>query len=500
MAVQEISGKVRAAPEENGPEALQQLEAILRDTSHGRQRCGHILYRGCAETLASLVQNASDADLRLKAHGVLQRFCLQTLGDRCMAAARALGTLDPGIPRPDSPAPEAAPAREADIREISSAAGIAPHRCMRAGRSLVLGSGGGSGLLVLKFASGPDGEERLAREAAWLQHLRDRPIPCSRRNHVPRPVRIRGSCLFRIGTSSLALLGMSPPTEGPVLAFTAAPDYFAYPQEHPQTGPRPVREARRILARDSFLLGRHTARGILHTAPVPLFHNRMQAGRRDDAGRYLWDRKGRLDRWLHSCRYPNFGGSGLRDFEHLAPYGGASLELFRAAGMQILSLLLVAGSAFRLREPDLIGADAGGRAADARHLFPPRELSRMVRAILSNYFLGFVGRAYTGPEPEGLNSLVERMIEEMGVDRYMNEILRRQDQAEISRKELEDLLRRDGTDADRADPPDPGERDLLLVTGPHLGDFNSRISLPELIDFTAACAGTCIAARWLDGI
>jgi len=501
MAVQELSRKVRAEPDSNGPEALEKLEAILRDKSHSRQRCGHILYRSCAETLAYLVQSASGPDLRLHAHGVLQRFSLQTLGDRCMAAARALGGLSPSVPQPRSPSPETPSVQNADPEELAAAAGINPRSSFRAGRSLVLRDGQGQGLLVLKHGSGSGCEERLALEAAWLEHLQSNRASSSRRNHVPHPVRLRGGCLFRIPRHSVSPLKEQLPSEGPLLAFKADPDYFAYPQEHPQTGtPRSLREARSILARSSFLLGRYTSTGFLHTAPVPLFHNRIQAGRRDDAGRYLWDRKGRLDRWLHSCRYPNFGGSGLRDFEHMAPYGGAPLELFRAAGTQILSLLLVAGSVFRLRKPDLVGLDDKGEPVDARHLFDARQLRLMVRSIFSSYFLGFVGRAYTGTAPAGLEPLVERMIREMGVDRHMSEALRREDQLGMKREEFTQLLRSKGMSRDSAFWTPQGERDVFLHTGPHLGDFNSRISLPELIDFTAGCAGTCIAARHLDAI
>ena len=501
MAVQELSRKVRAAPDRNGPEALEKLEAILRDKSHSSQRCGHILYRSCAETLVYLVQSAPGLDLRLQAHGVLQRFSLQTLGDRCMAAARALGGLSPSVPQPETPSPEPLAVQYADPEELAATAGIEPRSCFRAGRSLVLRDAQDQSLLVLKHGPGSDGTERLAQEAAWLEHLRGLRVSSSRGSHVPHPIRLRGGCLFRIPRHSASPLKERLPSDGPLLAFKADPDYFAYPQEHPETGePRSLRQARRILARSAFFLGRYTSTGILHTAPVPLFHNRIQAGRRDDAGRYLWDRKGRLDRWLHSCRYPNFGGSGLRDFEHMAPYGGAPLELFRAAGTQILSLLLVAGSVFRLRNPELVGLDDRGVPADARHLFHAKQLRLMVRSIFSSYFLGFVGRAYTGPAPAGLDPLVERMIREMGVDRHMSEALRREDQLGMKREEFTQLLRSKGMSRDSAFWTPQGERDVFLHTGPHLGDFNSRISLPELIDFTAGCAGTCIAARHLDAI
>lgn len=501
MEVQELSRRLRAAPDTNGPEALERLEGILRDRSHGRQRCGHILYRSCAETLAYLMQSAHGRDLRLRAHAVLQRFSLQALGDRCTAAARALGGLPAPVSQPRSPTPETSPVQNAAPEQLAAAAGITPQRCFRAGRSLVLRDAQDKGLLVLKFGSGSDGVKRLALEAAWLERLQGYSLDNLQIGHIPSPVRLHGGCLFRFSPDSASHLAESLPSNGPFLAFRAAPDYFAYPQEHPETGePRSLREARRILARSGFLLGRLTSLGILHTAPVPLFHNRIQAGRRDDAGRYLWDRKGRLDRWLHSCRYPNFGGSGLRDFEHLAAYSGNRLELFRAAGTQILSLLLVAGSVFRLREPSLAGLDASGRPADARHLFDPGQLRLMVRSIFSSYFLGFAGRAYTGPAPAGLDGLVEGMIREMGVDRHMNEVLRREDQLGMRREEFIELLRDKRMGREQALRTPQAEHDVLLCTGPHLGGFNSRISLPELIDFTAGCAGTCIAARYLDQI
>ena len=41
-----------------------------------------------------------------------------------------------------------------------------------------------------------------------------------------------------------------------------------------------------------------------------------------------------------------------------------------------------------------------------------------------------------------------------------------------------------------------GQRDIVLMTGPHLGGFNQPISLPELIDFAAAGAARCVAGRF----
>ena len=41
-----------------------------------------------------------------------------------------------------------------------------------------------------------------------------------------------------------------------------------------------------------------------------------------------------------------------------------------------------------------------------------------------------------------------------------------------------------------------GEHDLVIRTGPHLGAFNDRISLPELIEAVGAVSALCISARY----
>ncbi|MDQ7831063.1 MAG: hypothetical protein RDU30_04985 [Desulfovibrionaceae bacterium] len=37
---------------------------------------------------------------------------------------------------------------------------------------------------------------------------------------------------------------------------------------------------------------------------------------------------------------------------------------------------------------------------------------------------------------------------------------------------------------------------MAIPTGPHLGEFNGRISAPELIEFTACAAAACVAGRY----
>ncbi|HMA67142.1 MAG TPA: hypothetical protein VKO20_04925, partial [Desulfosalsimonadaceae bacterium] len=44
-----------------------------------------------------------------------------------------------------------------------------------------------------------------------------------------------------------------------------------------------------------------------------------------------------------------------------------------------------------------------------------------------------------------------------------------------------------------------GKADIRILTGPHLGGFNQRISVPELTQYTAALAALCIMDRyWLE--
>jgi hypothetical protein len=282
------------------------------------------------------------------------------------------------------------------------------------------------------------------------------------------------------------------------LAFRVHRDYFTYAQgPHPGKGVLPPEQFCEIMARNSYLFGRLAAKGVLHTAPIPLFHNRVQRERRDDHGLYLWERKGRLDRWLDSTLYPNFGLSGPRDFEHLEPAPRDRSALYRWMGNEILGLLLVCGSYFRLRNPDRIGREASNAPVDARDLFDTGLLARLIETVFSSYYEGFTECALSRPLPSTAERLAERMQEEMGVDRYMVELWRASDQSGLARSEFFSYLRQHGFSEERLAGTQPGREDLPLCTGPHLGEFNRSISLPELIDFTAGATAASISAKYL---
>jgi hypothetical protein len=413
-----------------------------------------------------------------------------------MAASEALGTLPlelqpPSAPQADQASPLPSTTWEELLRSIRFTPGGSPSW---SGRSLIAENGGR--LLVLKCARLGEDAQGLLREALWMQRLGTFSFPAE--FEIPVPIRSRDSLLFNVAgpLPSPRPEGLDPC--GLAMAYTVSRDYFAYPNDDRPGRLLTADEFLEVLRRNALLMGRLSAMGLVHTAPVPLFHNRTQQGRRDDNGVYLWQRMGRLDRWLDSCRYPNFGRSGLRDFEHFEPVRGSGLELFRALGQQVLSLFLVTGSYFRCKRPELRGVHGDGTPVDARSLFDPELLQEAVRQIVLGLHEGFVGEPLDMPLPS-LSRVVERMIEEMGVDRHMSETLRVRDQQLMSRAAFEEALLKGGTSAEEARTMAQGKKDIALKTGPHLGEFNGPISIPELIEFTASICGCLVASRFLTG-
>ena len=390
-----------------------------------------------------------------------------------------------------------------DFEHVLTGSGFKGHSLAWAGRNLIVSDTDADPLLVLKCAHDRNDIQGLYQEAAWMtslaEHL-DFPEKCE----LPRPLYFFSHPLLQVNFSGaiehvslMRLAGQNgdAPLIITVLPYVVSRDYFAYPNE-PGHIPSPAKFSR-VLARAAANFGHLSAQGLLHTAAIPLFHNRTQQTRRDDGGRYIWTRKGRLDRWLHSCRFPNFGLSGLRDFEHIRCWNEQGRDLFQEVGAQIFSLLLVAGSYFRFKAPDRIGLDENGCPLDCRDLFDPDLLAELVSLIVTSYHHGFTGRSMEAL-PGSQQHLVERMIEELGMDRHMTEILRVRDQEAMSASEFTDFLSQRGIGGKHLAALTQGAHELTLVTGPHLGEFNGPTSLPELIDFTAAAAAVCISSKYLD--
>jgi len=540
LAVQRLAAVAKERPAEVTPESVDALAGLLATAPHARQTQARFLYRDAAAVLLDLCRGAPDPDLAARAYGAVQT-ALARPGKPRMAAAEAVGDLPlsvrgprlaapdqvdpPGPPGPpdqadpDRVAPEAvrlsfarvlemaavtataaAAAAVAKDADAAAASRITPScgQIARAGRTLIAPLGHGGRVAAVKFLRQGEDPAGLALEAAWMDHLGAEachmPVPF----HVPVPVRAMGQAVLRITDAPLARLGLDPAglAGGLAMAYVARDDYFRYPNEHGPHGGLSGQELVDVLARCALLFGRLAARGIVHTAPIPLFHNRVQRQRRSDAGLYDWRRMGRLDQWLASTRFPNFGSSGLRDFEHFTSHAGPTGPLYRRMGDHLLGMALVAGSYFRFKDPGRVGLCDDGSPVDARELFDAGLFSQALTAVFTGYYQGFTGRAPAGELPFEPLGLAARLIEEMGVDRHMLEFLRVADQEAMDDAAFVEFLVRRGTPREQAAAMRRGVSDVALPTGPHLGEFNGRISAPEMIEFTACAAAACVAGRY----
>jgi hypothetical protein len=364
------------------------------------------------------------------------------------------------------------------------------------GRSLVIFSPESDDVLVLKMARKGDTPKDLQRESDWMSYLKG----CQAfglRFDIPEPIHVDGSRLFRLsGVPPGRLPAMELHPDRYAIGFKTTGSYYDYPNEscpEKRLGPEQFQE---VMLRNAWILGRLASMGIFHDALIPLFHNRTQRGRRDDQGAYEWVRGGRLDRWLHSCEHPNIGVSGVRDFEHLQALDGKNSRPYRCMGKHLISLLLVTGSYFRKKNPGLMGLSKDGHPADARGLFQIKALKNTIDGISRNYYQGFTNVDYKNDLPFDLNTLTEQMIEEMGVDRYMEETIRVVDQQALTDREFQCFLRDRGVEDAKVDACPRGVADVITHSGPHLGAFNSRISLPELIEFAASMAAVCVSGKY----
>ena len=494
-AVTDLRDLARKRPELLDPKTITALDALIRTDRFDHVRQRYFLFREAATVLRDLIRAPGVNGMGTMALETLLQLLRDTRGPAHRGSSEALGSLPVTIRGPRDPRDKCPAPPTISWQRLIAENGLELGATVRfIGRSLVIDTLTPNQILVLKLARENDSIDDLCAEIRWMQVLGKRPWTMGRRFHVPTPLTVSGRPVFNITGIPLAMPGEKvPPRRKLAIAFVAHRDYFVYPN-----GDRVASaDAREMLGRNAFLMGRLAARGVIHDAPIPLFHNRTQRMRRDDQGRYQWFRSGRLDQWLDSCAFPNLGRSGVRDFEHLIVFAGNSRQLYRHIGTHFLSLLLVAGSCFRARDADRKGLDDDGRPVDTRDLFDPAMLTAMIQDIFNNYYQGFTEGGRVPPIPVDIDRLVDRMIAEMGVDRYMTELLRRVDQAEMSDEAFLDFLQQRGVEAARRAEYRRGEKDILLTSGPHLGDFNRQISLPELIEVVAAMSSVCIAGRFL---
>jgi len=478
------------------------LRDILKNSRLAAKRQSFFYFRIAAETLCLAMMACHDRDLSDLAFSALKEVMASASGKGHRAATEALATLPVSVRGPNILPALAQPVPSVTWQQILKETGCniagQPTAC---GRSIVTGIGAGRGasqqLLVVKLVRGDEDPSQLLTEACWIDHFNQTAYSFDRRFDIPKMIKINHSYLVNLTRlpPNLSLNGrMLRPAFA--ICFRADRDYYKYPNDTNADSWPDITEFKEVIYRNAWLMGKLASMGVVHLAPIPLFHNRVQVNRRRDRGVYEWYRGGRLDRWLDSCNFPNLGASGVRDFEHLISFQGSNLALYRHIGNHFLSLMLIAGSYFRNKEPEMVGFSRDGTTVDARFLFDKRALEEIVRGVFHRYYEGFVGSTYAGRLPIDTVVLVERMVEEMGVDTYMEEILRAIDQDEMTAAEFRSFLESGTSGGQVLQDVVKGIKDIRVNTGPHLGGFNQQISLPELIESVATMSALCIAGKF----
>ncbi|MCG8566346.1 MAG: SidJ-related pseudokinase [Desulfobacterales bacterium] len=492
LAVQYLASHIKTHPQEITWETFQALLTAVESPGFAKKKQALFFYAQLFETLVEMAVSPCPVCGQTIVRDIQSRV-LSSHGPVNRAASQALGRLPIAFPAHPacSPREDATPVPFDQL--IKHAGVIQPGVPHWKGRSLIFPLKNGD-TLSLKFATSKENIPILAEEMFWMEELHHHP-PCTEtRFQLPRPVAIQGNHLFLITDLPGDATRQSPLdiASSPMVAFVSPGDYYAYPNDAPSIGSSG--ETLEIFLRNARLLGRLTGKGIIHTALIPLFHNRVQRDRRQDQGRYQWELGGRLDQWLDSCQYPNFAKSGLRDFEHMSCLENEK-GLHHFIGEHILSFILVMGSYFRAKAPTWKASRLDAPPLDTRSWFDPCLFADLIKGVVREYCLGMNNRL--SPSLEGLpyDLLTTKLIEKMGLDEDMEETLRMRDQETMSQDEFETFLRARGV-------KEPGKferakADIQLITGPHLGGFNQPISVPELIEFLFCISGICLADRYL---
>ena len=496
LAVYFLQSLVETNPEVIRRQTISILQKVLTDYEFRHQTQAYFMYKEVANTLCAIIIHSKH--LAEAALDTLKNLLLETEGHPHRAAAEALGSLPFSVRGPRISASTQKLTPGVTWEQIIHETGLdVTGRPRLVGRSLVARLSDGDHHLVVKLARAGESPEALVHESLWMEYLQDQSRRFSVRFNVPVAVRIKGSRLFRMHCLPTERPDKDPlHPKGYAIGFIADKEYFSYPNESEKEKRLTSEEFRDVISRNAWLLGKLTSMGIVHSAPIPLFHNRVQRQRRRDRGLYEWPRAGRLDRWLESCMYPNLGVTGIRDFEHFISFRGGSHVLYRHIGIHMLSLMLILGSYFRNKDGRRVGFDSNGRPVDARDLFDKKQLKVLITEIFRSYYRGFVANDFEGNLPIDLDRLASRMIDEMGVDRYMEEVLRVADQNQMTNEEFEAFLRKRRFSAEKIKSLRKGAGDIVINSGPHLGEFNHHISLPELIEAVGTMSCLCIAGRY----
>jgi hypothetical protein len=499
FAVGYLQSIAETDPEIITKDAVDTLASLLQNRKYAQERRGFFLFRLTAETLKSIIIHSNGSSTGERAFTELIKTLSKTSGHAHRAAAEALGSLPHGISNRQSQDPKFDNIPPLEWPALLKKTGFkVPTLINFFGRSLVFRLKSNNGIMVLKFARKHDTPEGLIQEASWMEKIRTLKKSFPFRFNIPKPLKIQGTYIFRLKDCPIEVSKKRDlHSEKYFICFFAHREYYIYPNHHDKMDSLSHRGFLEVLTRNAQIMGRLASMGIIHTAPIPLFHNRIEGHRRRDLGLYEWFRGGRLDRWLESCKYPNIGYTGIRDFEHFITFNGPNKQLYRYIGTHFLSLLLICGSYFRNKDTKKVGLDKDGRPYDTRELFDRNLLKEIVRRIFEDYYSGFTGQNFNNDLPLDLDKLTFRMIEEMGVDNHMNEVLRIVDQQEMSKDMFIEFLLKRGFSQEDVRRFDKGAADIVINSGPHLGGFNDKISLPELIDAVECMSALCMSGRYL---
>nr|WP_320191983.1 SidJ-related pseudokinase [uncultured Desulfobacter sp.] len=493
MGIKYIGQQVADYPFTVTQHTLDALFSVFKTAGFKKAKQAFFLYHEAACTLVDMGK-ARQNDITQTIVPKLMSLLMKSSGNRLRALSQALGRLAENRPASDIPSyPNQIRPLDIDLSRLAEKL-TRPGRVLPIdtqwtwkGRSLIVPTQAKI-LGVIKFATTKNNINEIYQEAIWMDWFSNNPLKFD--NHVPKPLCIKGEYLFNI-TNELPEGGPKTIKEPVCIVFTPCPGYY----EYPNLKCADWEQIKLSFFKSALALGRLSSQGIFHTALIPLFHNRVQQERRNDNGRYLWEHAGRLDQWLDSSRFPNFAASGLRDFEHIACQA-KPLDLEHYTGEYLLSFILVAGACFRNKAPHRRGTDDTRPYVDTRDLFCPDQFESLLTGVCEHYFKGLTKSETFDPAPFNIPALIENLIEKMGIDEHMQESLRVQDQLAMDDDQFKQFLTNRGVTV----IPVKGKKEITLFTGPHLGEFNQSISVPELIEFlfkfSAFCVSTCFLKNY----
>lgn len=495
LGLQHLETHISAGPGIITRETVDAVLHQLRSNRFEHKKQSYFLYQLASSALITICKQPEHA-FTVFLIVELQKIVVTSTGNKQRAVSEALGSLPINLKGPDMES-----FQSDHILDVSFSKLLIKFQCKAfktfewVGRTLVIHLNKKKNLCI-KFLKQNQDPLELSQEASWLSYLSQNTQIRIDSRQFPEPVLISKKSLFHISDIPADIQfpdGVS--TTRAAIAYLAVPEYFHYLNE-PEVLDHQDNSFPACFRKNAYQLGELMSNGIIHTALIPLFHNRVQQTRRQDQGRYLWEHGGRLDQWLHSCRYPNFAKSGLRDFEHLLSVSDSS-QARHFIGEHLLSFILVLGSYFRNLKPQKIGLDQAGFPYDCRYQFDSLIFKNTLETIFNDYYKGVTGCSVKQLKAFVSHELIQQLIDAMGIDNHMEETLRIHDQNQMTREEFETFLKDKGMSQTCIQELIPGEQDIVLQTGPHLGGFNQTIGIPALIELLFCLSSLCVSDRYL---